>query len=151
MVRRCFIRCLYYFWSDYASTPLSKVRQMISLHVGEFFEGLVGNEMQIYEGSKRFNITRDYGKNWFVTRAFCRRTWWWIYEPAWGTICLLKYVTRESFLSFRENLKIYLKSRAQAGSFEILPSIHETGEVLNFSYQSVWNLNLNWVYVMLIS
>ena len=80
-----------------------------------------------------------------------RRTWWWIYEPAWSTICLLKYVTREFFLSFRENLKIYLKYRAQAGSFEISPSIHETGEVWNFSDQSVWNLNLNWVYVMLIS
>ena len=47
-----------------------------------------------------------------------RRTWWWIYEPAWGTICLLKYVTREFFLSFRENLKIYLKYRAQAGSLK---------------------------------
>ena len=46
---------------------------MISVHVGEFFEGLVGNEMQIYEGSKRFNITRDYGKNWFVTREFYRK------------------------------------------------------------------------------
>ena len=80
-----------------------------------------------------------------------RRTWWWIYEPAWGTIYLLKYVTREFFLSFRENLKTYLKYRAQAGSFKILPSIHETGEVWNFSDQRVWNLNLNWVYVMLIS
>lgn len=46
---------------------------MISVHVGEFFEGLVGNEMQIYEGSKRFNITRDYGKNWFVTREFLQK------------------------------------------------------------------------------